>query len=66
MKFKHLQKVNIVSGFFEGLTGVITDSRNSGMQEYFVETLSATISQSWVQPKRWIEEKDLKEIICKI
>lgn len=63
MLFHHLQKVNIVSGFFEGLTGVITANRNNGVQEYFVETNSSISGQGYLRPTVWVEEKNLKEII---
>lgn len=61
MLFQHLQKVNIVSGFFEGLTGVITENRNNGVQEYFVETNSSISGQGYLRPTIWVIESDLRE-----
>ncbi len=63
MLFKHLQKVNIVSGFYDGLSGVITDNRNNGIQEYFVETNSSVSGQGYLRPTIWVEEINLKSII---
>ncbi len=63
MDFKNRQKVEIINGFYKGLTGIMTDERiTNDIKEYIIEIDMVRNGQSWLQPVVWIVEKDLKSI----
>jgi len=59
MKFKYGDKVKILSGFYEGLIGVVTEY-NQGLKTYYVE-MSSTANNQFTSPIDWIEETNLEK-----
>ena len=60
MKLKYGDRIKVISGFYEGLLGVVSDY-NSVELSYYVE-MTNTICNQFTSFTAWIKETDLEKI----